>query len=251
MSFKDRMTRAEDYVFGLMDEHERQRAERDMEIDPEFRDCVMMLAERLRKLHRAKGSAPISEDAWDEITTRIATLPQMGGNEAAARLAALGIPSPDPERKGFLQVRRPMAHQFAGWRGIVVAATLAAAMGVGYLAGQGFAPVPQPQTITLLGDSGSAPAAILETYGNGTLRIVPLRPVDVPDGKALRLWTWQGDTAVPLGTVEAAGGVLRPAVSLSKPEAGQRFTLTVEAADTSDTVPTGETLLSGEAVTPY
>lgn len=249
MSFKDRMARAEDYVFGLMDAQERQRAERDMEVDAEFRDCVTMLAERLRKLHRAKGMGPIPEDAWDDITARIANLPQMGGSEPAARLAAFGMPSPDPERKGFLQIRRPVAHQFAGWRGILMVAVLVAALGVGYLAGQSTVRVPQPQAVALLGESGNAPTVILETYGNGSLRVVPLRPLQIPDGKVLRLWTWHNGTAVPLGTVEATGGMLQPAAALPPPQTGQRFAISIEDAATSGTEPAGETLLSGEAVT--
>lgn len=250
MSFKDRMARAEDYVFGLMDAQERQRAERDMEIDAEFRDCVTMLAERLRKLHRARGMAPIPEDAWDDITARIANLPQMGGNEPAARLAAFGMPSPDPERKGFLQIRRPAAHQFAGWRGILMVAVLVAAMGVGYLAGQATVRVPQPQAVALLGESGGAPSVILETYGNGSLRVVPLRPLEIPDGKVLRLWTWQNGTAVPLGTVEAAGGMLQPVAALPQPQTSHRFAISTEDAGTSGTAPADGKLLSGETFAP-
>ena len=37
----DRMSRAGSYVLGLMDEADRERAERDLEIDPAFRDAVV------------------------------------------------------------------------------------------------------------------------------------------------------------------------------------------------------------------
>ncbi|WP_246674327.1 hypothetical protein [Mesorhizobium sp. B4-1-1] len=47
-SESDRVARAGDYVFGLMNDRERARAERDLEIDPAFRDTVLRLAERLR-----------------------------------------------------------------------------------------------------------------------------------------------------------------------------------------------------------
>ena len=43
----DRIARAGDYVLGLMNDAERERAERDLEIDPAFRDAVLQLAERM------------------------------------------------------------------------------------------------------------------------------------------------------------------------------------------------------------
>ena len=47
-SERDYVARAGDYVFGLMNDKERARAERDLEIDPAFRDAVLSLDERLR-----------------------------------------------------------------------------------------------------------------------------------------------------------------------------------------------------------
>ena len=41
------MSRAGSYVLGLMGEAERERAERDLEVDAEFRDAVLHIAERL------------------------------------------------------------------------------------------------------------------------------------------------------------------------------------------------------------
>ena len=43
----DRMDRAGRYVLGLMDDAERERAERDLEIDPAFRDAMVEIAERM------------------------------------------------------------------------------------------------------------------------------------------------------------------------------------------------------------
>lgn len=250
MSFKDRMARAEDYVFGLMDEHERERAERDMEVDAEFRECVMMLAERLRKLHRAKGPAPMSEEAWEEITQRISGMPQMGGQEAAARLAAMGARRPDPDRKGFLQIKRPAAYQFAGWRGTVVAGALVAAMAVGYLVGQASAPPPRPVVVAVLGDGG-APAAIVEAYGDEKLRVLPLAALDVPAGKVLQLWTEHDGGPVPLGAFDGMAELTLQGPELPAPVPGQFYQITLEDMPGSQTGrPAGPVLVSGEAVAP-
>jgi len=51
-SESDRVARAGDYVLGLMNDRDRERAERDLEIDPAFRDTVMRLAERMHVFDR-------------------------------------------------------------------------------------------------------------------------------------------------------------------------------------------------------
>ena len=124
MNVRDRMARAEDYVLGLMDEHERERAERDMEVDAAFRECVLELAQRLQRLHEAKGparAAPRSPDeTWGEIAARLSALPQMAGRPLAA-----------PARS------RPAARNLdaaALRRGLVPALALAAAFALGWLA---------------------------------------------------------------------------------------------------------------------
>jgi anti-sigma-K factor RskA len=73
-SESDRIARAGDYVLGLMHDAERERAERDLEIDPAFRDAVVQLAERMHVFDRAE---PAGEERWTQITQRIADLPQM------------------------------------------------------------------------------------------------------------------------------------------------------------------------------
>lgn len=248
MTLKDRMTRAEDYVFGLMDEHERQRAERDLEVDGEFRDCVMLLAERLRRLReQPRGPISIDDDAWHDITRRIASMPQMIGAETAARMAGAGLASPDPSRKGLLRIRRPYAHQFGGTRGVVVAAVLAAALAVGFLAGQATGPARTPQTVAVLADEAGAAGAIVEAYADGNVRILPLAPLEIPSGKVLQLWIGDAPSAV---LERVAPTVVQPPAPL-EPEAGERYEITLEdapgaAADQAR----GPLVLSGEAVKP-
>ena len=76
-SESDRMTRAGDYVLGLMDDMQRERAERDLEIDAAFRDAVVQLAERMHVFDRAGRSDDPLDKRWQLITQRIAELPQM------------------------------------------------------------------------------------------------------------------------------------------------------------------------------
>ncbi len=251
MSARERMTRAEDYVFGVMDERERARAERDMEVDPEFRACVTQLAERLRQLHQAKGSAPLSDADWKRVTDRISDLPQMGGKDDSAQLKELGFTLPDPAQKGLLRIKRPGAQQFAGWRGTVVAMALVAAIVIGYYAGQGMAPVPSPVAVVLLQGENSGPDAILEIYRNHSIRLLPLAETTVPPGHVLQLWTWQNGTQIPLAVLGSAAEITLTGPELAAPQAGQAYALTLEpATDKAIVEPTGETLLSGTAILP-
>ena len=115
MSLKERMARAEDYVLGRMDEHERQRAERDMEVDTEFCECVLLLADRMHKFDR--DGAP--DGFWGSIAARIGEMPQMPPLAAPARKSA-----------------RPGLWEAVSRRGIAIALALTAAFALGYLAGR-------------------------------------------------------------------------------------------------------------------
>ena len=78
----DRLSRAGSYVLGLMDAAARERAERDLEIDPAFRDAVFKVAERMHKFDLPTHGAAAAPDHWKHIAARISELPQMRGHSA-------------------------------------------------------------------------------------------------------------------------------------------------------------------------
>ncbi|ESZ43086.1 hypothetical protein ACYG9R_16510 [Mesorhizobium sp. RSR565B] len=122
----DRVARAGDYVLGLMNDRDRERAERDLEIDPAFRDTVMRLAERMHVLDRGAPSG--GSDRWRLISQRIAELPQMrvvGQDEAKPVIGRL-------ERKPY----GVGVHSLGGRRGAVIAIALIMVFALGYLVGQ-------------------------------------------------------------------------------------------------------------------
>lgn len=116
------MKRAGNYVLGLMDDIERARAERDLEIDPDFRAAVLRVAERMHLLDLKPDTA--SADAWRAIAARIAELPQMRGSPS---------PAASPSH-GAMSVGRGL-HSVPGPRGRLIAMGLIAACAVGYAAG--------------------------------------------------------------------------------------------------------------------
>lgn len=131
-SESDRIARAGDYVLGLMNDRDRQRAERDLEIDPAFRDTVLRLAERMRVFDDAAPVDGASDNRWKLVSQRIADLPQM-------RLAALGEAEAKPPVV-IHRLERPAygvgVHSLGRRRGTVIAIALATAFALGYLAGQ-------------------------------------------------------------------------------------------------------------------
>ncbi|BCH20311.1 hypothetical protein [Mesorhizobium sp. L-8-3] len=96
----DQMRRAGNYVLGLMDDIERARAERDLEIDADFRGAVLRVAERMRLLDLRPDTA--SADAWRAISARIAEMPQMRG-----RPSLLSAHRRAPGRMGAAFIRFP------------------------------------------------------------------------------------------------------------------------------------------------
>ncbi|BCG92924.1 hypothetical protein [Mesorhizobium sp. 131-2-1] len=131
-SESDRIARAGDYVFGLMNDIERRRAERDLEIDPAFRDAVLRLAERMRAFDpEPAGGAP--DNRWKQVTQHIAELPQM-------RQAGVGVDDGRKERPPAIRrLERPPygvgLHALGGRRRFVIAMALVAAFALGYLSG--------------------------------------------------------------------------------------------------------------------
>lgn len=127
-SESDRVARAGDYVLGLMNDRDRERAERDLEIDPAFRDTVMRLAERMHVFDRAEPSG--GSDRWRLISQRIAEMPQM-------RVVGQDEMKPTPVISRL--ERRPYGvgvHSLGSRRGAVIAIVLIVVFALGYLVGQ-------------------------------------------------------------------------------------------------------------------
>jgi anti-sigma-K factor RskA len=73
----ERMARAGNYVLGLLEEVERERAERDLEIDPAFREAVVEIAERMHMFDLTVPAEEIPDSMWKAVAERIAGMPQM------------------------------------------------------------------------------------------------------------------------------------------------------------------------------
>ncbi|HWK69045.1 MAG TPA: hypothetical protein VNS34_29320 [Rhizobiaceae bacterium] len=92
----DLMARAGNYVLGLMEESDRQRAERDLEIDPAFREAVLRVAERMHLLDLNPAQA-VEPGFWRAVAARIGELPQM----RTARPISSAMTPPETKVAGF------------------------------------------------------------------------------------------------------------------------------------------------------
>ncbi len=154
----DRIDRAERYVLGLMNDAERERAERDLEVDPAFRDAMVAMAERMRVFDRTPPADGATKDRWQLLKAHIEAMPQMrpaepppahpsdGGLVRASKANPAGfgrrktdrLPAPAPARDRPLSLRGRMA----------LAMIVGAAFAAGYLAGVSSVSAPRhPPTV--------------------------------------------------------------------------------------------------------
>ena len=122
----DRVARAGDYVFGLMSDSERERAERDLERDPAFRDAVLNLAARMHAFDRIGSPQADSDPAerWRAVARHLADLPHL-------RQTAAGTAIPAAFRARGAAVRALFTR-----RALAIAAAVVAAFMLGYFAGR-------------------------------------------------------------------------------------------------------------------
>lgn len=252
MTDAERMERAGEYVLGMMDEAERERAERDLETDAAFCDCVARLAVALASLDETARPAEPPDALWRSIEARIVDLPQMRGAAARGDEAARKIADIVEEKKK--RETRSAAHSVGGWRGGLIAASLLVACGIGFLGGRLTAPVPEPLVVVVLTDEDSVPGAIMEAYGGDRVRVIPLVDFAVPEGKILQAWTlWDREVGpVSLGTFSRAREItLEAPPGLPSPAPDQLYEITLEDAPGSTAGrPLGPILVKGLAVRP-
>jgi hypothetical protein len=129
----DRLSRAGNYVLGLMNEAERERAERDLERDASFRDAVLTVAERMRLVGAGAMQKGEPDERWRQISARLGELPQMRGvvPDIEASLAA----RPKPRARGFARFAELAASFRPSKRTGAIALLVLATFGIGYAAG--------------------------------------------------------------------------------------------------------------------
>lgn len=131
----ERMARAGNYVMGLMNEAERERAEKDLERDASFRDAVLRIAERMRIVESAPRDAT-QRLKWERVLRGITDLPQMRG-----KLPEAGSTAPEAAAAGLTA---PARRRMPGRLALAIGAGLVAAFAMGYGVGHSTRSLPAP-----------------------------------------------------------------------------------------------------------
>jgi anti-sigma-K factor RskA len=222
---------AAELAAGLLDADETARAEALAVREPEFARAVEAWRMRLAPLDATARAIEPPADLWTRIEA------------ATHRPAPAAAPAP-AARPGLLA---RLWADLAFWR---TATGLAAAFSLLLAAGlvlQTWRAERTPAMVAVLLSDASRPVAVVNTFRDGRVELVPLQSIDVPEGRALEIWTlW--DRAVGPRSV----GLLREAqttrLRLDRLPLGpdQLFEITLEPAGGSPSGrPTGPILAIG------
>lgn len=224
---RDPQDLAGEYVIGTLPAGARRALEAALPHDPALRAAVAEWEARLLPLVALAEPAEPSAQLWPRI---------------ARSLAQQGVSSPSP-RTGWWE-------RLSLWRGLA-AAGFAAAVAMAVVTLQPPQPAAPRYMVVLAAPQDMAPGWVLQSAGGDRLRLVPLRPTEVPPARALQLWTkadgW--DKPVSLGLVEPGRVVEVPLGKLPPLQPNQLFEITLEPpAGSPIGRPTGPILFIGRAV---
>ncbi|HEU0071453.1 MAG TPA: anti-sigma factor [Alphaproteobacteria bacterium] len=221
---------AGEYVLGLLEDTAAREIERRMAEDAPLRAAVVAWRERFVELDQSAQPVSPSIDLWDRIARDVAG------------------PAASPSKP-----RQKLWSNLAFWRSAAFAGAAASLVlaAVSIMALQQ-AP-PRPVAVAVLQGDDAVPGAIIEAFADGSVRLVPLRAIDVPPGRALQVWTlWdRARGPVPLGVLaRAEQRRLAQDNGLPRPIDQQLYEITLEPANGSPTGrPTGPILYKGLAST--
>ncbi len=223
---------AMEYALGLTDEADTARLSALLATDRAFSQRVAYWQERFLEIDDSLADALPSADGalWQRIAR---------GIEAdQARLAPQRVTAPAARPAGFW-------NSLPVWRGI---SALAAGVAVLMAVLLSLEDPARPTLIAVLTTDAGRPGAIVEAFDDGRVRLIPLQAIDVPEGRALQVWTLRSREEGPIsvGLLDQARTVRLDLGSLPKPGSGQLFEITLEPETGSPTGrPTGPILMKG------
>ena len=236
---------AADYVMGLLEPAEDARAESRVASEPDFAVAVEAWRARLSDFDATVESTPPSPALWSRIASSIK--PEMVIPLPGARAAVRGATLWD---------------SLAFWRlaglGGAFAASIFAFIAIGALATSkqlrndltALAQRKPVYVAVLVNDATKETGAVVNTFSNGRIEVIPLRPIDVPAGRTLQVWTLWDRAVGPksLGTSGQSRTLQLDIGDLPDTVADQLFEITLEPEGGSPVDrPTGPVLFKGNA----
>jgi anti-sigma-K factor RskA len=233
LSPPERDALAGEYVLGLLDEAEFAAAERRLDTDRDFAASV----ERWR-LHFF---------ALDATATPLVPSPSLWSQIEASLTMAMAPARAAPASASATTRFADWWNSLFVWRGAAFAGALATVLLAVGLVGALDRAKRQPLMVAVLLTDSNVAAAVVNTFADGRVEMLPLQSIDVPAGKALEIWTlW--DRAVGPRSVGLIDRARSTPLRLDNLPLGrdQLFEITLEPASGSPTGrPTGPIIAKG------
>lgn len=233
LSSPERDALAGEYVLGLLDGTECAAIERRLDTDRDFAASVERWRLHFFALDSTAAPTPPSPGLWGRIEAGLST----------AAAPARAVSSSAPETSRFTD----WWNSLFVWRGAAFAGALATVLLAVGLFGALDRARRQPLMVAVLLTEGNAAAAVVNTFADGRVEMLPLQSIDVPAGKALEIWTLWDRAVGPrsVGLIDRARSTPLRLDNLPLGN-GQLFEITLEPASGSPTGrPTGPIIAKG------
>lgn len=227
--------RADEYVLGLLDPHEAEAVEAEIERDPAMAKAVAESRDRFLELDLAGGAEPASEDLWARISASVDERVKSPAPDVSAAKPA------NDNRRGL-----------SFWRSTAVA-SLAACLLLVVGLGASLMMRPEPQVVAILVNDAGEPMVLVEDFGDRSARITPLGDFAPPDDRVMQVWTLPSKDLGPvsLGLLDDWQSATLEGPDLPTPQETQLYEITLEQPGGSPTGrPTGPILVKGFAKLP-
>ncbi|MGL4637426.1 MAG: anti-sigma factor [Beijerinckiaceae bacterium] len=221
-----------DYALGLTEGAVLERAERLLQTDALFTALVTDWRNRLSALDQ--------------------TAPEITPEKLRFELIEATIDRPSENRKAVAPAKASwwsdLWNSTTFWRPAAMAAGLAAVLLSGAFLNNLAKPPAQPVYVAVLQTSEGRAGAVVNAYADGTVTLVPLETIGVPEGRILEVWTLQSREQGPvsIGRIDKARSIKLDLKALKNPDVGHLFEITLEPQGGSPTgKPTGPILMKG------
>jgi anti-sigma-K factor RskA len=236
-----RTTREElaiDLTLGLADGGELERAERLAKTDPVFAELSQYWQNRMNEIDQTAPERTAMTLSWERLEQAI---------DAKETVAPVMVSA---NRQAGIFVS--LWEKISFWRPAAIAAAFASMLLTIGIIGQLQKPAAQPVYVAVLQNDEGRAQAVVNAYADGTVTLVPLANIGVPQGRILEVWTLQTRERGPvsIGRMDQARSLKLDLKALNRPDAGHLFEITVEPPGGSPTGrPTGPILMKGLAST--
>lgn len=191
---------AGEYVLGLIEGADRVAFEQQLESDTELAATVESWRRHFAGIDATATPLAPSPALWSRIEAELAVLTE---NAAPARAVTTAQRKATPSASSRLSA---WWNSLFIWRGAAFAGALAAILLAIGLNGALDRARRQPVMVAVLLTEASVAAAVVNTFADGRVEMVPLQAIHVPEGKALEIWTLWDRTVGPrsVGLIERA-----------------------------------------------